>query len=42
MGEGLQLAAYGPMDGKLQQLGRPHFCTAEALPNLTAESVHAL
>jgi processing peptidase subunit alpha len=41
MGEGLQLAAYGPMDGKLQQLGRPHFCTAEALPNLTAESVHA-
>lgn len=41
MGEGLQLAAYGPMDGKLQQLGRPHFCTAEALPNLTAESVLA-
>ena len=41
MGEGLQLAAYGPMDGKLQQLGRPHFCTAEALSNLTAESVHA-
>lgn len=41
MGEGLQLAAYGPMDGKLQQLGRPHFCTAEALPNLTADSVHA-
>eukprot|EP00985_Skeletonema_marinoi_P012722 scaffold6202_cov131-Skeletonema_marinoi.AAC.1 len=40
MGEGLQLA-YGPMDGKLQQLGRPHFCTAEALPSLTADSVHA-
>lgn len=41
MGEGLQLAAYGPMAGKLQQLGRPHFCTAESLPHLTADSVHA-
>lgn len=43
LGEGLQLAGYGPLDGgnALQQLGRPHFCTAESLPNLTAESVHA-
>ena len=41
MGEGLQLAAYKPMGGKFQQLGRPHFCTAEDLPNLTADSVHA-
>ena len=46
MGEGLQRAGYGPLlDGshpdKLQQLGRPHFCTPETLPNLTAQSVHA-
>jgi len=41
MGEGLQMAGYGKMDGKLQQLGRPHFCSDEALPNLTAQSVHA-
>eukprot|EP00571_Detonula_confervacea_P006250 CAMPEP_0172320174 /NCGR_PEP_ID=MMETSP1058-20130122/39859_1 /TAXON_ID=83371 /ORGANISM="Detonula confervacea, Strain CCMP 353" /LENGTH=582 /DNA_ID=CAMNT_0013035385 /DNA_START=67 /DNA_END=1815 /DNA_ORIENTATION=+ len=43
MGEGMQMAAYGPVEGGkvLQQLGRPHFCTAEALPNLTAQSVHA-
>ena len=42
MGEGLQMAGYGPIDGKkLQQLGRPHFCTPESLPNLTAQSVHA-
>lgn len=43
MGEGLQMAAYGPVDGGkvLQQLGRPHFCTPEYLPNLTAQSVHA-
>ena len=52
MGEGLQMAGYGPLDdngsgddGKnnilRQQLGRPHFCTPESLPNLTARSVHA-
>ncbi|KAL9187943.1 hypothetical protein ACHAXT_006321 [Thalassiosira profunda] len=41
MGEGLQMAGYGPIDGKVQQLGRPHFCTDEALPKLTAQSVHA-
>ena len=43
MGEGLQIAGYGPLEGAklLQQLGRPHFCTAEALQNLTAESVHS-
>mmetsp|Transcript_36187 Transcript_36187/g.76055 ORF Transcript_36187/g.76055 Transcript_36187/m.76055 type:complete len:580 (-) Transcript_36187:58-1797(-) len=41
MGEGLQMAGYGPLDGKVQQLGRPHFCTAEALANLTVDSVHA-
>ena len=41
MGEGLQMAGYGPIDGKLQQLGRPHFCTPESLQNLTAQSVHA-
>jgi len=26
LGEGLQIAGYGETDGKLQQLGRPHFC----------------
>jgi len=43
MGEGLQLAGYGSLDGgkTLQQLGRPHFCTAEFLPQLTSHSVHA-
>ncbi len=50
MGEGLQMAGYGPLDDNgsgdddknniLQQLGRPHFCTPESLPNLTARSVH--
>lgn len=51
LGEGLQMAAYGKLaasnndnngdgdDDALQQLGRPHFCTAEALPLLSAESV---
>ena len=53
MGEGLQMAGYGPLDDGgsssggsnddqlLQQLGRPHFCTPESLQNLTAQSVHA-
>lgn len=41
LGEGLQMAGYGPVDGKAQQLGRPHLCTAEGLPRLTAESVRA-
>lgn len=52
MGEGLQMAGYGPLRsvemgdemGNMmiqQQLGRPHFCTPESLPNLTARSVHA-
>eukprot|EP00584_Thalassiosira_punctigera_P022120 CAMPEP_0172554550 /NCGR_PEP_ID=MMETSP1067-20121228/55223_1 /TAXON_ID=265564 ORGANISM="Thalassiosira punctigera, Strain Tpunct2005C2" /NCGR_SAMPLE_ID=MMETSP1067 /ASSEMBLY_ACC=CAM_ASM_000444 /LENGTH=575 /DNA_ID=CAMNT_0013342945 /DNA_START=93 /DNA_END=1820 /DNA_ORIENTATION=+ len=41
MGEGLQMAGYGPINGELQQLGRPHFCTAESLLNLTAQSVHS-
>lgn len=41
LGEGLQMAGYGPVDGKPQQLGRPHLCTAEGLPGLTAESVRA-
>lgn len=43
LGEGLQLAGYGPLEGGevVQQLGRPHFCTEESLPNLTARSVHA-
>lgn len=42
VGEGLQMAGYGRLEnGVLQQLGRPHFCTSEALPNLTARSVHA-
>ena len=47
MGEGLQMSGYGPLDQDdggsqvLQQLGRPHFCTPESLPNLTAQSVHA-
>ncbi|KAL3808189.1 hypothetical protein ACHAXA_009544 [Cyclostephanos tholiformis] len=49
MGEGLQAAGYGPLSRggggegvvRVQQLGRPHFCTPESLPNLTARSVHA-
>ena len=43
LGGELQMAEYGPLDwGKaLQQLGRTHFCTAEALPNLLPQSVHA-
>ena len=45
--EGLQTAAYeGTQDptvrgAALQQLGRPHFCAPEALPHLSARSVHA-
>lgn len=31
----------GSMNMTMQQLGRPHFCTPESLPNLTAQSVHA-
>lgn len=31
----------GNMNMTMQQLGRPHFCTPESLPNLTAQSVHA-
>jgi len=41
LGEGLQMAAYGPLEGTLQQLGRPHLCTTETLSNLTPQSVHA-
>ena len=41
LGEGLQMAGYGPVDGRLQQLGRPHLCTEEGLPKLTAQSVRA-
>jgi len=41
VGEGLHMAAYGPRDGALQQLGRPHFCAPEALPHLLAQSIHA-
>ena len=36
LGEALQTAAYGSD----QQLGQPHFCPAEALPQLSAETVH--
>jgi processing peptidase subunit alpha len=36
LGEGLQTAAFGAD----QQLGQPHFCPAEALPNLSADTVH--
>mmetsp|Transcript_6749 Transcript_6749/g.9530 ORF Transcript_6749/g.9530 Transcript_6749/m.9530 type:complete len:571 (+) Transcript_6749:156-1868(+) len=36
LGEILQGAAYGSD----QQLGKPHFCPPEALPNLTADTVH--
>ena len=39
LGEGLQISGYGPIDGKEQQLGRPHFCPLEALPNLNAEVI---
>ena len=48
MGEGLQAAGYGPLPpmvgggaARIQQLGRPHFCTPESLPSLNARSVHA-
>eukprot|EP00591_Stephanopyxis_turris_P004279 CAMPEP_0195519122 /NCGR_PEP_ID=MMETSP0794_2-20130614/14409_1 /TAXON_ID=515487 /ORGANISM="Stephanopyxis turris, Strain CCMP 815" /LENGTH=551 /DNA_ID=CAMNT_0040648229 /DNA_START=131 /DNA_END=1786 /DNA_ORIENTATION=- len=34
LGEGMQIAAY-----RDQQLGRPHFCPLEALPNLNAQTV---
>eukprot|EP00521_Asterionellopsis_glacialis_P017568 CAMPEP_0195295620 /NCGR_PEP_ID=MMETSP0707-20130614/17725_1 /TAXON_ID=33640 /ORGANISM="Asterionellopsis glacialis, Strain CCMP134" /LENGTH=575 /DNA_ID=CAMNT_0040356885 /DNA_START=66 /DNA_END=1793 /DNA_ORIENTATION=+ len=37
LGETLQAAAYGEPHS---QLGKPHFCPPEALPNLTADSVH--
>lgn len=40
LGEGLQVAGYGPIDGEIQQLGRPHFCPLEALPALNTEVVH--
>lgn len=40
LGEGLQIAGYGSIDGEVQQLGRPHFCPLEALPALNAEVVH--
>jgi mitochondrial-processing peptidase subunit alpha len=36
MEEALQTAAYG-LD---QQLGKPHFCPMDALPHLTADSLH--
>ena len=40
LGEGLQIAAYGPKDdGVVQQLGKSHFCPLEALPNLNAGAV---
>ena len=49
LGEGLHIAAYqkkkkgggqdGDDDDDLQQLGRPHFCPLEALPNLNCEIV---
>lgn len=41
LGEGLQVAAYGKLgDGEeIQQLGKPHFCPLEALPNLSAQTV---
>jgi len=38
LGEGLQMAAYQPISGnQRQQLGRPHFCPLEALPNLNSD-----
>ena len=40
-GEGLQMAAYGLSDrGKARQQFVRHLCTAEALPNLLAQSVN--
>jgi len=42
MGEGLQIAGYGKLEGgegTRQQLGRPHFCPLEALPNLSADKI---
>lgn len=42
LGEGLQIAAYGPKgegDGVVQQLGKSHFCPLEALPKLNKDTV---
>jgi len=39
LNEGLQVAAYGPIDGISQQLGRSHFCPLEALPKLNAQII---
>eukprot|EP00978_Attheya_sp_CCMP212_P011681 scaffold28949_cov51-Attheya_sp.AAC.2 len=40
LNEGLQMAAYGPLDGVAQQLGRPHFCPTEALEGITPEALN--
>lgn len=42
LGEGLQIAGYGPIEeggGKQQQLGMPHLCPLEALPNVTPQTI---
>lgn len=42
LGEGLQIAAYSPLENQQQQqqqLGRPHFCPAEALGSLSSDAV---
>jgi len=42
LGEGLQIAGFGPVEKKkniYQQLGMPHFCPLESLPNITSHIV---
>lgn len=39
LGEGLQVAGYGPINGQGQQLGKSHYCPLDALPHLDAEVV---
>lgn len=39
LGEGLHMAAYGELNGQLQQLGRPHFCPLEALPSINIDNI---
>lgn len=42
LAEGLQIAGYGVIGngGEVQQLGKPHFCPLEALPNLNAQTIN--
>lgn len=39
LSEALHVAAYGQLDGQVQQLGRPHVCSLEALPSLNIDTI---